>query len=611
MLIVRAFHTASLLPNGQVLIAGGNGTSANIRTNEAELYDPGSGTWITTSSLNVACEEHTSTILPDGRVLVLGGFGNNIGGGGLTHAELYDWAVGSWSGTGGLATSRTAYGATLLTNGKVLVVGGSDSGLNAIGTTELYNPAAGVWSATGPLNVARVAPTITLLRDGRVLAAGGSAGGISGTPLSSAEIYNPNTGLWTLTGSMSFPRSSHTATLLSDGRVLVAGGSTGSFTPALTNCEIFDPGAGTWAPTGSLNTGRSGHAAVLVRDGTVLVAAGSVTSSEIYTPATGKWSLSGTMFAARAGLSLIPMPTGNVLAVGGDSLTSMAEMWNFPAGNWTPAGSMSVNRSHQAATLLSNGKVLVAGGFAGNVITNTAELYDPALNTWTLTGTMGVGQYDSPIVFLPSGKVLEPDSSTSELYNFNLGFNPAWQPQIATETTPIVRGANLAITGTGFRGISEASGGNTSQNSSSDDPLVQLRSIEGGQWFFLPVESSKTNWSATFVAAPETFLPAGNALLTLFVNGIPSATAIVDIVAASPIPFILTNVAAMPAGFQFQFTNVPLATFTALSTTNLSAHLSNWTPSGVAVSEISPGHYQFTDPAGTNGPQRFYIVRSP
>src|SRR5262249_31165290 len=156
-----------------------------------------------------------------------------------------------------------------------------------------------------------------------------------------------------------------------------------------------------------------------------------------------------------------------------------------------------------AATLLVNGKVFVAGGFAGNVITNTAELYDPALNTWTLTGAMSIGHFDSPIVFLPSGKVLEPGFSTSELYNIDLGFNPVWQPQITTETSPIVRGANLALTGTSFRGISEASGGNTSQNSSSDDPIIQLRSIEGGQWFFLPLEPSKTNWSATFAAVPE------------------------------------------------------------------------------------------------------------
>ena len=150
--------------------------------------------------------------------------------------------------TGSLTTARRQHTATMLPNGKVLVVGGqNDQG--RLATTELYDPASGLWTTTGPLNNARYKHTATLLPNGKVLVAGGT--GSSGV-LSSAELYDPATGTWTVTGSMTAARQWHTATLLPNGKVLVAGG-TGSG-GALSSAELYDPTTGTWTATGVLSS---------------------------------------------------------------------------------------------------------------------------------------------------------------------------------------------------------------------------------------------------------------------------------------------------------------------------------------------------------------------
>jgi len=215
----RYNHTATLLPSGQVLVAGGilSGPSA-------ELYDPVSGTWVTTGSLATGRDEHTATLLPSGQVLVAGGYGAGY----LSSAELYDPASGSWSSTGSLGIARAEHTATLLSSGKVLVAGGGTN------SAELYDPASGSWSSTGSLAKARVEATATLLASGEVLVAG-TYGGAS----TSAELYDPASGTWTSTGSLNTGRSSHTATLLPNGEVLAAGGF-GSF-GALTSAELYDP----------------------------------------------------------------------------------------------------------------------------------------------------------------------------------------------------------------------------------------------------------------------------------------------------------------------------------------------------------------------------------
>ena len=282
-------HTATLLTNGKVLIAGGF-TTNNFYQTVAELYDPASGTWTTTAGLATVRFAHTATLLPNGKVLVAGG---STGTGGtrspaLRSAELYDPASGTWTATGSLNAGHSQHTATLLPNGKVLVAGGSNGTGNYLTSAELYDPATGTWTATGSLGAARFSHTATLLPNSKVLVVGG--GNSSSGALASAEVYDPATRTWATTGSLNTGRNSHTAALLPNGNVLVAGGvGTGGI---LASAELYDRATGTWTATGSLNTGRFDHTATLLLNGRVLVAVGIgsngtvLTSAELYGPTT-------------------------------------------------------------------------------------------------------------------------------------------------------------------------------------------------------------------------------------------------------------------------------------------------------------------------------------
>jgi hypothetical protein len=175
---------------------------------------------------------------------------------------------------GSLSTARYGHTSTLLSNGKVLVAGGSNG--SYLASAELYDPTSGTWAATGSLNTARQMHTATLLSNGKVLVAGGFNGGT----LASAELYDPASGTWAATGSLNTARWIHTATLLSNGKVLVAGGIDNVGNP-FASAELYDPASGTWTATGSLNTGRYDHTATLLPNGKVLVA-GDLTAISIF-----------------------------------------------------------------------------------------------------------------------------------------------------------------------------------------------------------------------------------------------------------------------------------------------------------------------------------------
>lgn len=321
----RHAHSATLLNDGQVLVAGGYG-SGSIRLSQTELYDPATGRWTRTGDLGFGRVNHTATLLPDGQVLVVGGLGS--GGIRLVQTELYDPATGRWTRTGDLNIGREFHTSTLLPSGKVLVTGGDGSGGSYAVQAELYDPATGRWSYTGNLNIGRSVHTATLLPSGKVLVAGGSASG--GSFAVQSELYDPASGSWIRTGSLNIGRNFHTATLLPNGKVLVAGGSgDGGF---LNQAELYDPVSGSWSRTGDLIFGRSYHAATLLPDGQVLVAGGSApVQAELYDPASGRWTGTGDLLFGRSFHTTTLLASGQVLAVGGYQMVQ-TELYGAPQG---------------------------------------------------------------------------------------------------------------------------------------------------------------------------------------------------------------------------------------------------------------------------------------
>jgi WD40 repeat protein len=285
-----SFFAETLLPNGKVLTEGGlyfNGHVTEARP-YASLYNPVSGIWTSTANMTTARYGHAATLLPSGLALVTGGVDIFV----LPEAEVFDPASETWIPNGRLVTSRAHHSATLLPNGKVLIAGGDTGyGCTAFASSELYDPASGASTATGSLNIPRYGHSAILLPDGRVLVVGGLDRCNYTHPLASAELYDPASGTWTATGSLSIARRRSTATLLPNGKVLVAGGDDGTTelgTTVLSSAELYDPASGIWTPTGSLITARRHHIAALLPNGKVLIAGGYdgsnniLSSSELY-----------------------------------------------------------------------------------------------------------------------------------------------------------------------------------------------------------------------------------------------------------------------------------------------------------------------------------------
>lgn len=346
----RAAHTATLLQNGKVLIAGGFNDTDILAT--AELFDPSTGTFTPTGAMTTARFAHTATLLANGKVLITGGSPslgdlathdsrlatlrakNEVLAAGasdntddLATAELFDPATGTFTATGAMSQPRSEHTATLLANGKVLVVGGAAGNI-----AELFDPATGLFTSTGDLVVGgRWACTATLLSDGRVLVAGGrdAEDVFDAFPLNDAELYDPATGSFKVTGSMTEFRYQHAATLLNNGQVLLTGGFNGTPVP---DAELFDPSKESFSQAGSMGTARAQHTATLLDDGTVLVAgAFSFTvpsaSAEVFDPTTKMFAPTGSMGAARFLHTATRLNDDTVLVTGGQSTVTLPEVF--------------------------------------------------------------------------------------------------------------------------------------------------------------------------------------------------------------------------------------------------------------------------------------------
>jgi hypothetical protein len=356
------FQVMLKTPGSQTIAATDSVTTTITgNSNSIQVSALAAGFTATGTMLN-ARASHTATLLLDGTVLMAGGLNiENIDRQEfdfpIASAELFDATSGTFAATGSMATARSGHNATLLANaalantasyGKVLVAGGGGQ------TAELYNPASRLFTETGPLLVIRTGETATLLNTGGVLVVGGGT--------ATAELYNPASGLFTATtGRMATARTAHTATLLQDGRVLVAGGGTAT-------AELYDPTSGLFtATTGSMAEVRSGATATLLQDGTVLVA-GPDATGERFNPTTGIFEPVGPLRYKTAQSTANLLGNGTVLFAGGFTggrsiLPSYLTQLFYPISqDFTEAGSLITARYGHSGTVLADGRVLIAGG---------------------------------------------------------------------------------------------------------------------------------------------------------------------------------------------------------------------------------------------------------
>ena len=323
---------------------------------------------------------------------------------------------GTFTATGALLGARNSHVSVLLSNEKVLVSGGFGANSLAIASAETYDLSTAVWTTAAAMNTARSSPTATLLRNGKVLVSGGQNSLVQPTSIASAELYDPSTNSWTTVNPLTTGRSVHTATLLPSGKVLVVGGlNTAASASSIAVAELFDPATNTWTPAGSLSNARYAHTATLLSNGKVLIAGGlaatgTLAASELYDPASNTWSAASPMGNSRYLHTASTMPNGKILVTGGSSIDAAgfttrrtAELYDPVAGTWTAAAQMAVARSSHTETVLPEGKVLISGGFS---MFASAELYDVATNTWTSVEPMKAGRHAHAATLLPGGRVL-------------------------------------------------------------------------------------------------------------------------------------------------------------------------------------------------------------
>jgi hypothetical protein len=356
-----------------------------------------------TAPLANARRAHTATVLTDGRVLVVGGeLGADTDK--LDSVELFDPASETWSALPALPEPRSNHTATLLTDGRVLIAGGGDnasigipSGEEATATALLFDPATGTFSPTGSMAAPRAAHRAELLSDGRVLVVGGGTDMVFGpcgpTPncnvavsLASAEFYDPVTGEWSAAESMAEPRVNFTLTALGDGGLLAVGGFSSDADDSLATAERFDPVTLSWSAAGSLSTGdRLHHAAAGLGSGGVLVAGGKsanvapLAAVERFDVMTGSWAPVAPLDVPRTGAAMLLLQSGHVLHAGGfnqytyETLPTSA-IFAEETGSWTIISPMLTPRIFHTAVLLHDGRVLICGGGTGSFATNLCDL---------------------------------------------------------------------------------------------------------------------------------------------------------------------------------------------------------------------------------------------
>ncbi len=411
----RALASVTALADGRVLVAGGSGSSNANAT--AELFDPRTGIFSTVGSMNTPRYAHAAVRLLSGQLLLAGGSYGGWNGGALSGSELFDPASQRFTPTGSMARERLQPSLLLLQSGEVLAIGGMDRSGNPVGEIELYDPAAQAWRVIGRLQKARMLASATQRLQSvgidEIVVAGGSDGGQA---LDSIAIYEAQAGGVLRLKAMEqllLARQEHSATRLLDGRILISGGSNGRNTE-YSELEIIGPSGLPWA-VGQLAAARSGHAATLLATGQVLFSGGyakgsGVAEVELFDDI-GVWGTRsiGRLQEPRFNAGAAELPFGQALIVGGFvglgvQLSKTTELYD---PFWGGVGPMEQARSGHSATLLSSGRLLLAGGWgSGGITTGRGEVFETATGQTWFSRPMAKARTEHQAVRLASGEVL-------------------------------------------------------------------------------------------------------------------------------------------------------------------------------------------------------------
>lgn len=340
--------------------------------------------------MNHSRVDHSATLLPDGRVLVVGGMDASFMP--LRTAEVFDPETNEWTNTEEMRQARTEHSAALLKDGRVMVTGGMNEHLEAIGTTEIFDPETGEWSEYESMRTVRRGHFTLRLHDGRVAVVGGIGQTLGGLgilanivavgALLSTEIYDPKTDTWSQANDMREGHSGGLAVVLKDGRVLIAGGYNQG--EALASSEVFDPTTNEWMRTESMARKTFANTATVLDDGTVLF--------------TGGFGMS------RAKGGIIPG----------------SEVYDPTTNEWRRAPDTIHGRMGHTSTLLPDGRVITIGGSIASGPVNTGEFMDPATWTWTEISPMSVERAGHTATLLQDGRILVAGGAlqtTVELYD--------------------------------------------------------------------------------------------------------------------------------------------------------------------------------------------------